>query len=190
MKRKVVVSEHIQDGVPVIEGTDVPAAVVLSYLSSGCTVEGVLEKFPVLTREDVMEALGFAAAVLGRPFTVDGGPAKDWCAPGYPCLPKTESTAGYAFICTKEVLDRITHIYSKIPEVIEIRVVLGDDLRVWVFVDMPVYSREVMQKVIQTQTKFDDLIGKIDWRIAPATPEYLGLEGAFKIYTREKPSAD
>jgi uncharacterized protein (DUF433 family) len=38
-----------------------PVASILSYLSSGMTIEDILSQWPELEREDIYEALGYAA---------------------------------------------------------------------------------------------------------------------------------
>lgn len=44
-----------------IRGLRIPVASVLSYLSSGMTVEEILREWPELEREDIDQALGYAA---------------------------------------------------------------------------------------------------------------------------------
>lgn len=51
----------IMGGKACIEGTRIPIDLLLDYLSSGDTIEGLLEGYPDLTREDVFAALAFAA---------------------------------------------------------------------------------------------------------------------------------
>jgi uncharacterized protein (DUF433 family) len=41
-----------------------PVASILSYLSSGMTVEEILQEWPELEREDINQALGYAAQAL------------------------------------------------------------------------------------------------------------------------------
>jgi uncharacterized protein (DUF433 family) len=48
-------------GKPCIRGLRMPVASIVSYLSSGMTVEDILEEWPELEREDINEALGYAA---------------------------------------------------------------------------------------------------------------------------------
>ena len=47
-----------------IRGMRMPVASVLSYLSSGMTVEEILKEWPELEREDILQALGYAACAL------------------------------------------------------------------------------------------------------------------------------
>jgi uncharacterized protein (DUF433 family) len=48
-------------GKPCIRGLRIPVASILSYLSSGMTVEEILKEWPELEREDIDQALGYAA---------------------------------------------------------------------------------------------------------------------------------
>ena len=44
-----------------IRGLRMPVASILSYLSSGMSVEDILREWPELEREDIHQALGYAA---------------------------------------------------------------------------------------------------------------------------------
>ena len=48
-------------GKPCIRGLRMPVASILSYLSSGMTVDDILKEWPELEREDIYQALGYAA---------------------------------------------------------------------------------------------------------------------------------
>ena len=48
-------------GKPCIRGLRIPVASVLSYLSSVMTMDEILNEWPELEREDIYEALGYAA---------------------------------------------------------------------------------------------------------------------------------
>ena len=48
-------------GKPCIRGLRMPVASILGYLSSGMTVEEILKEWPELEREDILQALGYAA---------------------------------------------------------------------------------------------------------------------------------
>ena len=47
-----------------IKGTRIPVSSVLAYLASGMTIEEFLAEFTWVTKEDVMEAIAFAGAML------------------------------------------------------------------------------------------------------------------------------
>ena len=48
-------------GKPCIRGMRMPVASILSYLSSGMTMDEVLKEWPELELEDIHQALGYAA---------------------------------------------------------------------------------------------------------------------------------
>lgn len=48
-------------GKPCVRGLRMPVASILSYLGSGMTVEQILAEWPELEREDINQALGYAA---------------------------------------------------------------------------------------------------------------------------------
>jgi uncharacterized protein (DUF433 family) len=51
-------------GKPSIRGLRMPVASILSYLSSGMTIDDILKEWPDLEREDIYEALGYAAETM------------------------------------------------------------------------------------------------------------------------------
>jgi len=48
-------------GKPCLRGLRMPVASVLSYLSSGMSIDEILKEWPELEREDILQALGYAA---------------------------------------------------------------------------------------------------------------------------------
>ena len=48
-------------GKPCIRGLRMPVASILSYLSSGMTMGDILKEWPELERDDIYQALGYAA---------------------------------------------------------------------------------------------------------------------------------
>lgn len=68
--RKIVIDPEICNGRPTIEGTRISAQTVLEFLSAGDSIEDVLEEYPSLTREDVLECLAYSAQLLKHHFTV------------------------------------------------------------------------------------------------------------------------
>jgi len=48
-------------GKPCIRGLRMPVASILSYLSSGMTMDEILKEWPELEREDIFQALGYAS---------------------------------------------------------------------------------------------------------------------------------
>ena len=51
-------------GKPCIRGLRIPVASVLSYLSSGMTLDEILTEWPELEKEDIYQALGYAALAM------------------------------------------------------------------------------------------------------------------------------
>ncbi|MCD6506306.1 DUF433 domain-containing protein [Candidatus Poribacteria bacterium] len=51
-------------GKPCIRGLRIPVSSILSYLSSGMTIEEILKEWPELEQEDIYQALGYAAWVM------------------------------------------------------------------------------------------------------------------------------
>ena len=51
-------------GKPCIRGLRMPVASILAYLSGGMSIDQILKEWPELEREDIYQALGFAAALM------------------------------------------------------------------------------------------------------------------------------
>ena len=51
-------------GKPCIRGLRMPVSSVLSYLSSGMTIDEILKEWPELEREDIYQALGYASLTM------------------------------------------------------------------------------------------------------------------------------
>ena len=51
----------IMGGKPIIRGMRVTVGMVLSELGAGATIEQVLEDFPYLDREDILQAIRYGA---------------------------------------------------------------------------------------------------------------------------------
>ena len=62
---RITVDEAVRFGKPVIKGTRVPVDVVVGKLGGGMSVEAVGEEYG-LTREDVLAALSYAAALVSH----------------------------------------------------------------------------------------------------------------------------
>jgi uncharacterized protein (DUF433 family) len=64
MFERITVDPELMGGVPTIRGLRVPVATVITMFADGMTIEEVLTDLPDLTRDDVFEALRFAAETL------------------------------------------------------------------------------------------------------------------------------
>jgi uncharacterized protein (DUF433 family) len=51
-------------GKPCVRGLRMPVASILAYLSGGMSIEEMLKEWPELEREDVYQALAFAATLM------------------------------------------------------------------------------------------------------------------------------
>lgn len=56
----------VMQGAPTIRSTRLTVGAVLGQLAAGRSVDEVLDDYPYLEREDVFEAIAFAAANLDR----------------------------------------------------------------------------------------------------------------------------
>jgi uncharacterized protein (DUF433 family) len=61
---RITVDPHQMGGVPCIRGLRIPVATVMSMLAECMTEEEILEAFPDLEQEDILEALRYAAKAL------------------------------------------------------------------------------------------------------------------------------
>lgn len=51
-------------GKPCVRGLRMPVTSILAYLSGGMSIDEMLVEWPELEREDIYQALGFAAALM------------------------------------------------------------------------------------------------------------------------------
>ncbi len=51
-------------GKPCVRGLRMPVASILAYLSGGMSLDEMLKEWPDLEREDIFQALGFAATLM------------------------------------------------------------------------------------------------------------------------------
>lgn len=58
---RISVDPNICFGKPCIRGTRIWVSLILDFLASGETTEGVLEDYPQLTREDILAAIAYGA---------------------------------------------------------------------------------------------------------------------------------
>jgi uncharacterized protein (DUF433 family) len=58
---RITINPEIAHGKPVIRGLRYPVETMLELLSSGMTIEELLEDYPDLEREDILAVLAYAA---------------------------------------------------------------------------------------------------------------------------------
>jgi len=61
---RITTNPDVMGGLPCIRGLRFPAATVVAMVADGMTVEQILAEHPDLTREDVREALLYAAEAV------------------------------------------------------------------------------------------------------------------------------
>lgn len=63
----IVADPEIMSGTPCFRGTRVPATTLFDNLASGMTVNEILEEWPTLDRDDVLEVLRLVSASVAVP---------------------------------------------------------------------------------------------------------------------------
>jgi uncharacterized protein (DUF433 family) len=61
---RIISDPNILLGKPVIRGTRISVELILRKLSEGITIEELLEAYPNLSRENIMDALCYSADVI------------------------------------------------------------------------------------------------------------------------------
>jgi uncharacterized protein (DUF433 family) len=61
---RITVNPKQMDGLPCIRGLRIPVSTVVDMVATGMSEDEILEAFPDLEREDIREALHYAAAAL------------------------------------------------------------------------------------------------------------------------------
>ncbi len=61
---KIVFDPKILGGKPIIKGTRISVEFILELLSSGMGIDEILEEYPHLKKEDVLEAISYAAQTI------------------------------------------------------------------------------------------------------------------------------
>jgi uncharacterized protein (DUF433 family) len=60
--KKVIIDKNVQHGLPIVEGTRLPVAVILGALADGMTNEEIKAEYDA-TDEDIRAALRYAAEI-------------------------------------------------------------------------------------------------------------------------------
>ena len=68
--QRITIKPGLMGGKPTIRGMRFRVSDVLEYLSSGMTIEEILEDFPYLERSDIYAALQYASIKLNHPVIV------------------------------------------------------------------------------------------------------------------------
>ena len=59
--KRITIDPHVMGGKPCIRGMRVTVGTIVGLIACGKTFEDILVEYPYLEREDVMEALSYAA---------------------------------------------------------------------------------------------------------------------------------
>lgn len=65
---RIVIDPDICNGQPVVRGTRISAQTVLEFLAAGDSIEGILEEYPSLSREDVLACIGLSSNLMKHHF--------------------------------------------------------------------------------------------------------------------------
>ena len=63
---RITIETNKMGGAPCIRGLRIPVATVVALVAEGMTFEEILEDYPDLQREDIPEALHFAAEAVAE----------------------------------------------------------------------------------------------------------------------------
>mgnify|MGYP001575846195 CR=1 FL=1 len=61
---RIIINPEVLAGKPVIKGTRISVELILEMLSSGMSIDEILNEYPHLQREDILAALAYAVNVL------------------------------------------------------------------------------------------------------------------------------
>ncbi len=68
--KRIIVDPDICNGKPVLQGTRISVQTILEFLSAGDSIEEVLEEYPSLTREDILQCLRFSSELMKHHFSL------------------------------------------------------------------------------------------------------------------------
>ena len=63
MQRRIIINPKICHGQACIKGTRIPVHQIVHMLANGDTIEGILEEYPSITKEDILACLDDAASL-------------------------------------------------------------------------------------------------------------------------------
>lgn len=64
--KRIAIDHQVMAGVPCVRGTRIPVATVVGMVAEGIEFSEILDDYPQLTREDIEEALHYAAAAVDQ----------------------------------------------------------------------------------------------------------------------------
>ena len=66
----ITIDPDVCNGKPTIKGTRITAQTVLEFLAAGDSIEDVLEEYPSLSREDVLDCVKFSSELMKHQFVL------------------------------------------------------------------------------------------------------------------------
>jgi uncharacterized protein (DUF433 family) len=75
MFERISIDPKVMLGKPCIKGTRITVELILEKLAGGASVEWILDGYPHIKREDVLEAIRYAHAVLTNEVIIEATPA-------------------------------------------------------------------------------------------------------------------
>jgi len=75
LSERIIVDPNILNGKPAVRGTRIAVQTVLEFLGNGDSIEEILENYPGLTEEDILDCLKFATNLLEHNYVIEPVPA-------------------------------------------------------------------------------------------------------------------
>lgn len=72
---RISIDRGVMLGKPCIKGTRITVELLLDKLAGGASIEWILDAYPHIKREDILEALRYAKAVLANEEIIEATPA-------------------------------------------------------------------------------------------------------------------
>jgi len=70
MTDRITIDPQICNGRPVVKGTRITVQTILEFLAAGDSVDGVLEEYPSLTKDDVSACLAWVSRLMSNHFHI------------------------------------------------------------------------------------------------------------------------
>ncbi len=72
---RISIDPKVMLGKPCIKGTRITVELILERLGGGASIEWLLDGYPRLTREDILEAIRYAHAIVSNEVIIEAMPA-------------------------------------------------------------------------------------------------------------------
>ncbi len=73
--KRISIDPGVMLGKPCIKGTRITVELILDKLAGGANIEWILDAYPHIKREDILEAIRYAKAVLTNEEIIEAIPA-------------------------------------------------------------------------------------------------------------------